>query len=70
MALGVTAAEAMEMVRRARRTARTAKRGMVLSDLAAVVAPPDDRPPETRRLTATHEAAHAVVTLALGAEGS
>lgn len=68
MALGATAAEAMEMVRRARRAARHGKRAMVLADLASVVAPPDNRLPEVRRQAAIHEAAHAVITLALGAE--
>lgn len=68
MGLGATAAVAMEWVRRARRIARTAKRKMNLDDLAAVIAPPDTRPPEVQRQTAIHEAAHAVITIALGAE--
>lgn len=68
MGLGATAAEAMEMVRRARRAARTAKRAMVLADLAAVIAPPDDRPLQSQKQAATHESAHAVITLRLGAE--
>lgn len=68
MGLGATAATAMEWVRKAKRTARTAKRQMVLADLTAAVAPPDTRPPEIRRQAAVHEAAHAVVTLILGAE--
>jgi len=66
--LGATAATAMEWVRRARRTARIAKRKMVLDDLARVIAPPDHRPLEARRLAGFHEAAHAVATVVLGAE--
>lgn len=68
MGLGATAAVAMEWVRRARRTARTAKRKMVFDDLASVIAPPDERTPEVRRRTAIHEAAHAVIAVLLGEE--
>jgi ATP-dependent Zn protease len=64
--VGATAAVAMEWVRSARRSARTAKREMIAADLLAAIAPPDGRGPEVLRMAATHEAGHAVAMLALG----
>ena len=64
--IGATAAEAMMWVRGARRRAREARRPMIVEDLAAEVAPPDTRSPHDLRIGAVHEAAHAVVAMALG----
>lgn len=61
LAAGATGAKAVDWVREARRTARLAKRPMLLVDLLDVIAPPDDRPYELVWRTAVHEAGHAVV---------
>lgn len=66
LGLGATPAVAMEWVREARRSARNAGRDMVFDDLAAVIAPPDNRPADILRRDAIHEAAHAVAAVALG----
>ena len=64
--LGATGAEAEAWVKQARQRARAASRPMTPADLIDVVAPPDATPLELRRAIALHEAAHAVVGLALG----
>ncbi|MGU3476569.1 AAA family ATPase [Methylobacterium sp. D48H] len=66
LGVGATGAQAAGWVKGARQTARAQRRPMVLADLAAQVAPPDDRPPELLRLIAKHEAAHALVSESLG----
>jgi hypothetical protein len=68
LGLGATAAVAMDWVRQARRTARTAGRKMILADLSAAIAPVDTRSPKILRHAAIHESAHAVITIVLGAE--
>jgi cell division protease FtsH len=68
LGLGATAAVAMDWVRQARRTARTAKRDLVPEDLLTAIAPPDLRTPAVLRQSAVHEAAHAVAAIALAAE--
>ncbi|MBM0205274.1 AAA family ATPase [Micromonospora sp. STR1s_5] len=59
---GATGATAMGWVKDARRIARTAKRPMQVADLLAQVAPPDSRSPEALLHSATHEAAHSVLS--------
>jgi len=61
LAVGFSGAQVVEWVKSARRSARMAKRPMVLMDVIDAVAPPDDRPPELLRRVAIHEAGHAVV---------
>jgi cell division protease FtsH len=62
---GSTAAELMENVRGARRTARYAKRPLTLDDLQAQIRGEQDDPPAVLRRIAVHEAAHAVTTVVL-----
>jgi cell division protease FtsH len=62
---GSTAAELMENVRGARRTARYAKRPLTLDDLQAQIHGEQDDPPAVLRRIAVHEAAHAVTTVVL-----
>ena len=62
----VTAAVVKEWVRRARERARQRGSDLSLEDLAAEISPPDRRGVEVRRLIATHEAGHAVVSRVLG----
>lgn len=64
--VGATAAEAMMWVRGARRRAREARRPMVAADLVTEISPPDARSPDDLRTGALHEAAHAIVAMALG----
>ncbi|MDR4307176.1 AAA family ATPase [Chelatococcus sambhunathii] len=66
LGIGATGAEAEAWVKQARQRARAACRPMTLADLIEVIAPSDATPPELRRAIALHEAAHAVVGLALG----
>ncbi|MFJ5488960.1 AAA family ATPase [Hansschlegelia beijingensis] len=66
LGLGATGADAELWVKQARQRARAASRPMTLADLIDVIAPPDATPLELRRAIALHEAAHAVVGLALG----
>ncbi|HEY8162847.1 MAG TPA: AAA family ATPase [Methylocystis sp.] len=63
---GATPAQAARWVRDALRAARTAGRDLAVADLAAVVAPPEDRDPDDRRTAAVHEAGHAIAYLAAG----
>lgn len=58
---GATGAQAMGWVKQARAIAREAGREMILDDLVAAVAPPDDTPQAERRRHAIHEAGHAVI---------
>jgi ATP-dependent Zn protease len=66
MAVGGTGADVVVWVRAARRTARHAGRPMQMSDLADVIAPPDDRDPALVERIALHEAGHAVASYVLG----
>jgi ATP-dependent Zn protease len=63
---GATAAEAMDFVRAARRTARQAGRPLILTDLVEQIRPPDTRSGDDRYRAAVHEAGHAVLGVALG----
>ncbi len=63
---GATGADAARWARDARALARAAGRETTLTDLMAVVAPAEDRPAESVRLVAIHEAGHAVAYLATG----
>jgi cell division protease FtsH len=69
MGVGATPATAMDWVRAARRRARRERRALTLDDVAAAVAPDDDRSPDELRKSALHEAGHAVVSLGLGRDG-
>lgn len=60
LAIGATGAHVVGWVRAARRTARNARRPMLLSDLLNVIAPPDNRPVDLVDRIALHEAGHAV----------
>jgi ATP-dependent Zn protease len=62
---GSTGAEIMYAVRTARRSARHAGRPLAADDLARAILPLEDIPPERLFRMAVHEAAHAVVALAL-----
>lgn len=64
---GSTPAELMHMVRTARRTARFAGRSLAVADLIAAAVPHEAHPPARLFRMAAHEAAHAVILLALGA---
>ncbi|KAA2234909.1 AAA family ATPase [Salinarimonas soli] len=64
---GATGAQAAAWVGEARETARAAGRPMRMSDLMAVVAPPDDRDPADRWRTAVHEAGHGLAAALLEA---
>src|SRR5579883_379425 len=64
---GSTPAEIMQAVRTARRAARHAGRPLLVGDLAAAALPPEAHPPLRLFRMAVHEAAHAVVALALSA---
>lgn len=61
LAVGNSGAQVVAWCAAARRTARSAKRGMLLQDLLQAVVPDDDRDPELRHRIAVHEAGHAVV---------
>ena len=61
--VGATGAEAAAWVKAARSTARAEGRRMILSDLGAQVAPPDERTAEEIRTCALHEASHAVIAI-------
>ncbi|MCA1542013.1 AAA family ATPase [Bradyrhizobium sp. NBAIM32] len=64
---GSTGAEIMYIVRSARRAARHAGRDLTLGDLIAAAMPPETHPPARLFRMAVHEAAHAVILLALRA---
>lgn len=64
---GSTGAEIMLAGRTARRAARFAGRGLAVADLIAAAMPREDHPPARLFRMAVHEAAHAVVLLALRA---
>lgn len=64
---GSTGAEIMYIVRSARRAARHAGRDLTLGDLIAAAMPPESHPPARLFRMAVHEAAHAVILLALRA---
>lgn len=66
LSIGATGADVVELVKSARRKARSAKRPMVMADLLAAVAPAEDRPPEVVRRIAIHESGHALVAHSLG----
>ena len=66
MAVGGTGADVVVWVRAARRAARHARRPMMMSDLADVIAPPDDRDTALVERIALHEAGHAVACHVLG----
>lgn len=61
LAVGFSGSQVVEWVKAARRSARTAKRPMILADVIDAVAPPDQRPHELLLRVAIHEAGHAVV---------
>jgi cell division protease FtsH len=63
---GSTGADIMIVTRNARRIARQAGRAMIEDDLVEAILPPEIIPPAALRRMAVHEAAHAVVTLAMG----
>lgn len=65
LAVGSSGAQVVAWVKAAQRTARTAKRAMLMQDLMAEVMPDDDRPPALRYRVAVHEAGHAVVGTSL-----
>ncbi|WP_342738797.1 AAA family ATPase [Bradyrhizobium sp. B117] len=62
---GSTGAEIMHAVRQARRTARYAGRRMAVDDIKSAVVPLEDIPQAKLFRMTVHEAAHAVVTLAI-----
>jgi hypothetical protein len=62
---GSTGAEIMHMVRTARRTARHDGRAMMVDDLKRAALPPEDIPAARLFRMAVHEAAHAVIALAI-----
>ncbi|WP_354210673.1 MULTISPECIES: AAA family ATPase [unclassified Bradyrhizobium] len=64
---GSTPAEIMYMVRTARRAARHAGRALAVADLIAAAMPHETHPPARLFRFAVHEAAHAVILLALAA---
>lgn len=68
MALNRTAAELMQVVQTARRTARVAKRALQLSDLETAIVPRENLPPENLRRISLHEAGHVVAALALDSD--
>jgi len=61
LGVGASGADAMAWVRRARQSARTKGRAMVLADLIEEIVPRDARPMEDLWRTAVHESSHAVV---------
>lgn len=63
---GFTAAQIMEMVRSARRTARIAARDLSAEDLMNAVLPTIAVPPVRLKRIAIHEAGHVVVAIAAG----
>ena len=65
---GATGADAAGWVRDARAAARQAGRALTFDDLVAAVMPPETRPAAQIARIARHEAAHAVVGNALGAQ--
>jgi cell division protease FtsH len=65
LAEGSTAAELMEIVRGARRRARTAQRALTVEDLKIQIQGEQDVAPALLRRIAIHEAGHAVTTVAL-----
>jgi cell division protease FtsH len=66
LAFGATGAHIVAWVRAARRTARTGRRPMQMSDLLAVIAPADNRPGDLVDRIAIHEAGHAVAAHMIG----
>ena len=67
LAEGSTAAEIMDLVRGARRTARHAGRDLALIDLRAQIIGAADEPPDFLRRIAVHESAHAVTAAVIPA---
>jgi cell division protease FtsH len=65
VARGMTGADAARNVRDARQVARDASRDLVADDLVHQILPPETRPPALLRRLALHEAAHAVIGVAL-----
>jgi hypothetical protein len=63
---GASASDAAAWARDAMNLARDAGRAVTVADVLAVAAPPDARPPDALRRVAVHQAAHAIVALALG----
>ena len=66
VAAGSTGADCERFVRGARRRARAAGRGMLMSDLRAEIRGEDRRPEHLLRIYAVHEAGHAVAICVLG----
>ncbi|MCW4114370.1 AAA family ATPase [Aurantimonas sp. MSK8Z-1] len=66
LAGSTSGADVARIAREARRSARRQKRPVTAEDLLAIALPPDDRPPDLRRLIAVHEAGHAVVGMLCG----
>jgi hypothetical protein len=64
---GRTGADIMYLVRGARRAARHADRALAVDDLRRAALPTEAHPPARLRRMAVHEAAHAVVALAIRA---
>lgn len=65
LALGGTGADVERWTRGARRRARAGKRGLSVDDLVAEVRGPGGRVPEALRVSAVHEAGHAVALAVL-----
>jgi len=68
LAAGSTAAEVMDMVKRARAVARQDGRVLRADDLITAATPPYDAAPEDVRRICLHEAGHAVVGVVLGTD--
>lgn len=68
LAPGLTGADAARIVRDARQTARLAGRALTITDLVGQVIPAESRPRAQVARIARHEAAHALIGLALGAQ--
>ena len=66
LALGSTGADVERFVRGARRRARDAGRPMELVDMQAEIGGNDDRTPAEIRISAVHEAGHAIAAVELG----
>lgn len=66
LAGSASGADVARIAREARRVARRQKRDLVAGDLLSIAMPEDTRPPEVQRLTAVHEAGHAVAAMSLG----
>ncbi len=66
LSTGASAADAASWARDARNAAATDGRAVTVADVAAAIAPPDDRSDSDLRRASVHEAAHAVAAVHLG----